>query len=231
MRPIDDDDAGLPGRQSDTEPAVRVLVVDDHTLFRGGLRNMLVDEGFDVAEARSGEQAVEAATTVAPDVVLMDLNMPGISGVEATRQVKEVAPATPVVMLTVSADEQDVLDAVLAGASGYLLKDASLEDIVGCIGAAVGGEAWVSPRVAAALLDRVRTAAERAAREPLPVKLTERETEILRLIAEGKDNAEIGAALYISPRTVKNHISSLLTKLQIENRIQAAVYAVRRGLV
>ena len=231
MRPIDDHDARLAGRQPGPAPALRVLLVDDHTLFRIGLRNLLVDEGFDVVEARSGEQAVDAATALAPDVVLMDLNMPGISGVEATRRLKEVAAATPVVMLTVSAEEQDVVDAVLAGASGYLLKDASLEEIVGSIEAAVGGASWVSPRVAGALLDRVRATAERAPQEPPAVKLTERETEILRLIAEGKDNAEIGAALYISPRTVKNHISSLLTKLQIENRIQAAVYAVRSGLV
>ena len=207
-----------------------MLLVDDHTLFRIGLRNLLQDEGFDVVEARSGEQAVEAAAALAPNAVLMDLNMPGISGVEATRRVKEAAPATPVVMLTVSADEQDVVDAVLAGACGYLLKDAAHEEIVGSIRAAVDGASWVSPRVATALLDRVREANERA---PLaaPAKLTDREIEILRLIAEGRDNAEIGAALYISPRTVKNHISSLLTKLQIENRIQAAVYAVRNGLV
>jgi DNA-binding NarL/FixJ family response regulator len=210
---------------------LRVLLVDDHTLFRSGLRNLLQDEGFDVVEARSGEQAVESAPTLAPDAVLMDLNMPGISGVEATRRIKELAPATPIVMLTVSADEQDVVDAVLAGASGYLLKDASLEEIVGSIQAAVGGASWVSPRVAAALLERVREAAERApAQEPV-AHLTDRETQILRLIAEGKDNAEIGRELFISPRTVKNHISSLLAKLQIENRIQAAVYAVRRGLV
>jgi two-component system nitrate/nitrite response regulator NarL len=210
---------------------LRVLLVDDHTLFRSGLRNLLRDEGFEVVEARSGEQAIEAATALAPRVVLMDLNMPGTSGVEATRRLKEVAPATPVVMLTVSADEHDVVAAVLAGACGYLLKDASLEEILGSIDAAVGGASWVSPRVAATLLDRVRAGAERAPEEPQAVKLTERETEILRLIAQGKDNAEIGAELYISPRTVKNHISSLLTKLQIENRIQAAVYAVRTGLV
>ena len=128
MRPFDDHDARLPG---ETEPAIRVLLVDDHTLFRSGLRNLLGDEGFDVVEARSGEQAVDAATALAPHAVLMDLNMPGISGVEATRRLKEVAPATPVVMLTVSADEQDVIDAVLAGASGYLLKDASHEEFVG----------------------------------------------------------------------------------------------------
>jgi DNA-binding NarL/FixJ family response regulator len=220
-----------PDESARPDRGLRVLLVDDHTLFRSGLRNLLMDEGFDVVEARNGEQAVEAATTLAPDVVIMDLNMPGISGVEATRRIKQAAPATPVVVLTVSADEDDVVEAVLAGASGYLLKDASLEEIVGCIHAAMANESWVSPRVASTLLDRVREANERAPAAAPEVKLTERETEILRLIAEGKDNAEIGALLYISPRTVKNHISRLLTKLQMENRIHAAVYAVRSGLV
>ena len=228
---MEDQDDHLGDGSARPQPPLRVLLVDDHTLFRSGLRNLLQDEGFDVVEARSGEQAVEAAAALAPDAVLMDLNMPGISGVEATRRVKEAAPATPVVMLTVSADEQDVVDAVLAGACGYLLKDAALEEIVGSIRAAVEGASWVSPRVATALLDRVREANERAPVAAPAAKLTDREIEILRLIAEGKDNAEIGAALYISPRTVKNHISSLLAKLQIENRIQAAVYAVRTGLV
>jgi two-component system NarL family response regulator len=151
--------------------------------------------------------------------------------VEATRRLKEVAPATPVLMLTVSADDRDVVDAVHAGASGYLLKDAPLEEIAGGIRAVARGESWVAPRVAGTLLARVREAGERAPATAPAVELTERETQILRLIAEGKDNAEIGQELYISPRTVKNHVSSLLAKLQIENRIQAAVYAVRRGLV
>ncbi len=213
------------------DAGLRVLLVDDHTLFRSGLRNLLQDEGFDVSEARSGKQAVEAAPTLAPDVILMDLNMPGMSGVEATQAIKGLAPATPVVMLTVSAEQEDVVDAVLAGASGYLLKDAALEEIVASIHAAVGGASWVSPRVAAALLDRVREAGERTAPQTPAARLTERETQILRLIAEGKENTEIGEELYISPRTVKNHISSLLAKLQIQNRIQAAVYAVRSGLV
>ena len=210
---------------------LRVLVVDDHTLFRTGLRNLLEDEGFEVAEARSGELALQAAAVRAPDVVLMDLNMPGISGVEATRRLRELSPATPVVMLTVSADDRDVVDAVRAGACGYLLKDAAIEEIVAGIRAVASGESWVAPRVAGTLLARVREASEPAADAMPAAELTEREQQILRLIAEGKDNAEIGQELYISPRTVKNHVSSLLAKLQIENRIQAAVYAVRRGLV
>ena len=210
---------------------LRVLVVDDHTLFRTGLRNLLEDEAFEVAEARSGELALQAAAVREPDVVLMDLNMPGISGVEATRRLEALSPATPVVMLTVSADDRDVVDAVRAGACGYLLKDAAIEEIVAGIRAVASGESWVAPRVAGTLLARVREASEPAADAMPAAQLTEREQQILRLIAEGKDNAEIGDELYISPRTVKNHVSSLLAKLQIENRIQAAVYAVRRGLV
>ena len=210
---------------------LRVLVVDDHTLFRSGLRNLLEEEGFEVAEARSGELALQAAAVRQPDVVLMDLNMPGISGVEATRRLEELSPGTPVVMLTVSADDRDVVDAVRAGACGYLLKDAAIEEIVAGIRAVASGESWVAPRVAGTLLARVREASEPAADAMPAAELTEREQQILRLIAEGKDNTEIGHELYISPRTVKNHVSSLLAKLQIENRIQAAVYAVRRGLV
>jgi DNA-binding NarL/FixJ family response regulator len=221
--------SGAPHRGADTR--LRVLIVDDHTLFRTGLRNLLEDEGFEVAEARSGELALQAAAARRPDVVLMDLNMPGISGVEATRRLTELAPATPVVMLTVSADDRDVVDAVRAGACGYLLKDASIEEIADSIRAVASGDSWVAPRVAGTLLAHVRGASEPEPAAALEVELTERETQILRLIAEGKENAEIGAELYISPRTVKNHVSSLLAKLQIDNRIQAAVYAVRRGLV
>jgi two-component system nitrate/nitrite response regulator NarL len=226
MQPGDEqhDAGGADGR-------LRVLVVDDHTLFRTGLRNLLEDEGFEVAEARSGQLALQAAAVRAPDVVLMDLNMPGMSGVEATRRIKELSPATPVVMLTVSADDRDVVDAVRAGACGYLLKDAAIEEIVAGIRAVASGESWVAPRVVGTLLARVREASEPAPDTMPAADLTERETQILRLIAEGKDNVEIGDELYISPRTVKNHVSSLLAKLQIENRIQAAVYAVRRGLV
>ena len=226
----------MPRREEQHDPGgadgpLRVLVVDDHTLFRSGLRNLLEDEGFEVAEARSGQLALQAAAVRAPDVVLMDLNMPGMSGVEATRRIKELSPATPVVMLTVSADDRDVVDAVRAGACGYLLKDAAIEEIVAGIRAVASGESWVAPRVAGTLLARVREASEPPADAMPAADLTEREQQILRLIAEGKDNAEIGDELYISPRTVKNHVSSLLAKLQIENRIQAAVYAVRRGLV
>jgi DNA-binding NarL/FixJ family response regulator len=218
------------GRRASDAP-LRVLLVDDHTLFRTGLRNLLHARGLEVIEARSGELAAELVVSMTPDVVLMDLHMPGMSGVEATRRITHVAPTSRVVMLTVSADQDDIVDAVLAGACGYLLKDAPTDEIERSIHAAAGGASWVSPRVAAVLLEHVRQRGRQApAHDPALAELTDREREILRLIAEGYDNAEIGSRLFISPKTVKNHVSSILAKLQMENRIQAALYAVRRGL-
>jgi DNA-binding NarL/FixJ family response regulator len=161
----------------------------------------------------------------------MDLNMPGMSGVEATRVTSAHAPASHVVVLTVSGDEASVTDAGLAGASGYLLKDAAVDDILAAIRAAAAGESWISPRVAGSLLERVRRAgAEREVAEDIDPGLSDRELEVLRLIAQGKENIEIAAELFMSPKTAKNHVSSILAKLQLHNRIQAAVYAVKRGL-
>jgi DNA-binding NarL/FixJ family response regulator len=220
------------GSQPDepSAPALRVLLVDDHTFFRAGLRNLLADAGFEVLEARNGELALEIVRGHVVDVVLMDLHMPGMSGIEATRQVKAVAPESRIVMLTVSAEQDDIVDAVLAGACGYLLKDASVDEVIGGLRSAAAGESWVSPRVAGVLLACLRDARERAPAPVAEVELTEREREILALIAEGKENAQIGQQLYLSPKTVKNHVSRILAKLQVDNRIQAAVYAVRRGL-
>jgi DNA-binding NarL/FixJ family response regulator len=192
---------------------------------------MLADGGFEVVEAMSGAQALDVVATHAPDVVLMDLHMPGMSGIEATRRLLELAPEARVVMLTVSAAQDEIVDAVLAGACGYLLKDASIEEIVGSLRAAAAGASWASPNVAAVLFERVRAGGEREPEDDALAALTVREREILRLLADGKDNAEIGRELYISPSTVKNHISAILVKLGVHNRIQAAVYAVRRGLV
>ncbi|HEX2288397.1 MAG TPA: response regulator transcription factor, partial [Gaiellaceae bacterium] len=166
-----------------------------------------------------------------PDVVVMDLNMPGMNGIEATREIAREAPLTRVVVLTISDEDDDVIDAILAGACGYLLKDSSIQDLMQGIRAASVGEALISPHIAAKVLQSLRAArvdSETIARGP---ELSDRETEVLRLIASGMDNAEIARDLSISPKTVKNHISNILMKLQIENRIQAAVYAVRRGLV
>jgi DNA-binding NarL/FixJ family response regulator len=203
--------------------------VDDHGFYRAGLRGLLADEGLEVTEAASGEAAVDVVATAAPDVVLMDLHMPGMSGIEATRRLGEIA-ALPVVMLTVSADDRDVVDAVRAGARGYLLKDAAIEEIVAGVRAAAGGGAWISPHVTGALLDRLRASGEAAADDPAAVELTEREHAVLRLVAAGKDNAAIGRELHISSGTVRKYVSSILVKLGVDNRVEAAVYAVRRGL-
>ena len=212
---------------------VRVVLVDDHDLFRGGLRDLLEAQGLTVVgEASNGEDGVGLTGQVAPDVVVMDLNMPGISGVEATRQILEQAPLARVLVLTISAEDSDVMDAMMAGACGYLLKDASVEELVSGVRAAAAGESSMSPRIATKVLARLRQdATEREEHTRSHTGLSEREIEVLRLLAEGKGNAEIAAELFISPKTVKNHIASILMKLQIENRIQAAVYAVRAGII
>ena len=210
-----------------------MLLVDDHDLFRSGLRSLLEEQGLQVAgEADNGQTALRLVSELAPDVVVMDLNMPGLTGVETTRQLTGIAPHTRVVVLTISVDDEDVMDAVMAGACGYLLKDSSIDELIAGIRAAAGGESLISPHIASKLLQRLRAqTADVAAARTIRTELSERELEVLRLIAIGKDNAEIARELFISPKTVKNHISNILMKLQIENRIQAAVYAVRSGIV
>jgi DNA-binding NarL/FixJ family response regulator len=207
--------------------------VDDHDLFRTGLRNLLEEHSLDiVGEAQAGSEALKIVRELAPDVVVMDLNMPGMGGVEATRQIATTAPLTRVLVLTISDQDEDVMDAILAGACGYLLKDSSIDDLLQGIRAAAIGESLISPHIAAKVLQRVRassTSPEIA--ETIRAELSDREIQVLKLIANGKDNAMIAGELHISPKTVKNHISNILMKLQIDNRIQAAVYAVRSGIV
>ena len=223
----------LETRTTTQTDSVRVLLVDDHDLFRTGLRNLLEEQGVQVvAEASAGGEAVKIVRELAPDVVVMDLNMPGMNGVEATRHITALAPLTRVVVLTISDQDADVMDAILAGACGYLLKDSSIQELMRGIQAAAIGESLISPNIAAKVLQRIRaTSASPEAAETIRSELSEREVEVLKLIANGKDNADIARQLHISPKTVKNHISNILMKLQIENRIQAAVYAVRSGIV
>ena len=213
--------------------SLRVVIVDDHDLFRTGLRNLLEEQGvLIIGEAASGAEAVKIARELAPDVVVMDLNMPGMGGVDATRHITAIAPLTRVVMLTISEEDSDVMDAILAGACGYLLKDSSIQDLMAGIRAASLGESLISPNIAAKVLQRVRaTSTQPEIANTIRAELSDREIEVLKLIANGKDNAVIAAELHISPKTVKNHISNILMKLQIDNRIQAAVYAVRSGIV
>jgi DNA-binding NarL/FixJ family response regulator len=224
-------DAGVHELQSHEE--LRVLLVDDHDLFRTGLRNLLEEQGGlkVLAEAANGADAVRLVRELAPDVVVMDLNMPEMSGVEATRHIATLSPLTRVIVLTISDDDADVLDAIVAGACGYLLKDASIHDVVTGIRSAAVGASLISPTIAAKVLQRVRAStSDTDMAESIRTELSDRELEVLKLIASGKDNAQIAADLVISPKTVKNHISNILMKLQLHNRIQAAVYAVRSGL-
>jgi DNA-binding NarL/FixJ family response regulator len=212
---------------------IRVLIVDDHELFRRALREHLEANGVDVVgEAQDAEGAVAVATETAPQVVLMDIRMPGGSGIDATRRLLEAVPGTQVLMLTIHTEDVVIAEAIMAGASGYLLKDAGGDQILAAIAAAHSGETPLSPRIASALIRLIRE------REPPPAtrsgelpRLTEREREVLGLIAEGRENNEIAAALVISPETVKTHVSSILEKLEADNRAQAAVTAVRAGLV
>ncbi len=221
--------SGTAGRALDD---LRVLLVDDHDLFRAGLRNLLADQGLRIAgEADNGDAALRLVAELAPDVVIMDLNMPGPSGIETIRNITADAPLTRVVVLTISDDDADIVNAVMAGACGYLLKDASVDQLVAGIRAAAAGESLISPQIAAKMLQLLRAQhASADAAETLRAQLSDRELQVLKLIANGKDNAEIARQLFISPKTVKNHISNILMKLQIENRIQAAVYAVRSGI-
>jgi DNA-binding NarL/FixJ family response regulator len=225
----------MPGGEEGTKglDELRVLVVDDHDLFRTGLRNLLEEQGINVVgEAENGESAIRLTSDLAPDVVVMDLNMPGVGGVETTRRLSSLAPLSRVVVLTISADDDDVMNAVMAGACGYLLKDSSIQELIAGIRAASEGESLISPQIAAKVLQRLRAQSKDVdAAETIRAELSDRELQVLKLIANGKDNAQIARELFISPKTVKNHISNILMKLQIENRIQAAVYAVRSGIV
>jgi DNA-binding NarL/FixJ family response regulator len=214
-----------------TGASVSVMLVDDHRIFREGLRDLLLEQGFDiVGEAANAADAVALAVKKRPAVALMDIQMPGGSGIDATRQLAARCPETQVVMLTVSPDEADLIESIQAGASGYLLKGASIEEIASGVRAAADGESQVSPRITAELLHQVRRAPPPRALPGEP-RLAQRELDVLRLISDGKGNPEIAEELQISEQTVKTYVSSLLAKLQVQNRIQAAVYAVRRGLI
>jgi DNA-binding NarL/FixJ family response regulator len=213
---------------------IRVLVADDHDLFRVGLAAALgTHEDFEVVgQASGGKMAVRLATELRPDAILMDLRMPDLDGSQAIAAILERDPSARIVVLTVSAEEADVATAVAAGACGYLVKDSPIDDVISALRAAVVGTAWLSPRAAQLLLDQIRREHAQAAPVPEPpqIKLSPRELEVLQLVARGLDNNDIAAKLYISPRTAKNHVSSILAKLEVSNRIQAAVYALRRGL-
>jgi DNA-binding NarL/FixJ family response regulator len=205
---------------------LRVVIADDHPFYRQGLARLLSQSGVEVVgEAANGPDAIELVERTAPDVAVVDLNMPGMSGVEVTRRLNERMPASRVLVVSVSAQEEDVTEAILAGASGYVLKDGPVEEVVAGIRAAAAGESLLSPRIAGTLLDRIRDREVQPELPPIP--LSERELQVLRLVAQGRGESEIGEALHIGAGAVPKHISSLLMKLQVENRVQAAMRSVQ----
>jgi DNA-binding NarL/FixJ family response regulator len=210
---------------------LRVLVVDDHDLFRSGLCELLAERGFEiVGETPDGESAVEKARWIRPDVAVVSLELSGLSGPETARRLAQALPSVRILGFLVSADSSTVSKAIGAGVHSYLMKDATVEEIVDGLRLTAAGESVLSADVATLILDRLQAQPGQA--EPAnPARLTDREREVLPLLVEGKSNVEIATALFISPRTVKNHIASILDKFGAENRIQAAVEAVRRGLV
>ena len=215
-----------------TDSEIRVLLVEDHALFRQGLRELLDTAGLSViGEASDGVTAVRLTRELRPDVVVMDLSMPRMDGIDATSEIMKAERPPVVLVLTVSTTNDDVLDAIAAGASGYLLKDAAADEIVNAVRNANSGSSTLSPTIAGAVVRRVR---EHSATNEQPddlLALSEREKEILRLVAQGRDNTEIAQELYLSPSTVKNHVSSILEKLGVDSRVQAAVRAARAGIV
>lgn len=231
------DDAGTridgPSAAGDAQQPLRVMVVDDHELFRNGLRRLLgAEEGLEVVgDARRGDEAVRKAAELRPDVIVMDVHMPGMSGIDATREVLAASPGTGIVMLTISDNDHEVLDAVRAGASGYVLKRATLAEIIGAIRAVGSGESSIATRVTGGLLERLRHHGADDEGPPATSSLSERELDVLALLVNGCDNAEIGRQLHLSPNTIKRHVSNILSELGVENRIQAAVLAVQEKLL
>ena len=212
---------------------VRVLVVDDQELFRRGLTMLLaVEDDIEVVgEASDGAAAVELATATVPDVILMDVRMPKGSGIEACVAIKEVAPSAKIIMLTVSDEEGDLYDAVKSGASGYLLKDSSIDEVAQAIRVVADGQSLISPSMAVKLIDEFKQMSRADREQVLTPRLTERELEVLRKVAEGLNNREIAKQLYISENTVKNHVRNILEKLQLHSRMEAVMYAVREKLL
>jgi DNA-binding NarL/FixJ family response regulator len=213
---------------------IRVLVVDDHALFRRGLEMVLAQESDIevVGEAGDGAEAVEKAADLLPDVVLMDVRMPRRSGIEACTAIKDVAPSTRIIMLTISDEEGDLYEAIKAGATGYLLKEISIDEVATAIRAVAGGQSLISPAMASKLLTEFATLIKREDRQQVPVpRLTDRELEVLRLVARGLNNKDVAKQLYISENTVKNHVRNILEKLQLHSRMEAVVYAVREKLL
>ena len=214
---------------------IRVLVVDDHALFRRGLEMVLgqEDDITVVGEAADGAEAAEIASRVLPDIVLMDVRMPRRTGIEACSTIKALVPSAKIIMLTISDEEADLYEAVKAGASGYLLKEISIDEVATAIRSVAEGQSLISPSMASKLLSEFATMIKKSdERQQVPVpRLTDRELEVLKLVARGLNNRSIAEELFISENTVKNHIRNILEKLQLHSRMEAVVYAVREKLL
>jgi DNA-binding NarL/FixJ family response regulator len=210
----------------------RMLVVDDHALFRKGVAGLLrAADGFTVVgEAQDGREAVAKVQALTPDVVLMDVYMPVMNGLEATRRIKAMIPSTRIIILTVSEEDQNLFDAVKAGAQGYLLKSVEPDELFRTLRGVVHGEAFVTPSMAAKILEEFSRKAAPSKSLPSP-GLSHRERDVLELLTHGAVNKEIAAALTISGNTVKNHLKSIMEKLHVDNRVQVVAYALREGLV
>jgi DNA-binding NarL/FixJ family response regulator len=212
---------------------VQVVLADDHALFRAGLASLLKAWGMDVVgQAANGVEAIELARQLRPELMLMDVGMSPCNGLEATRVIKAELPDVKVVIVTVSEDEQDLFEAVKSGAEGYLLKGMSEEELGATLARLSAGEPALSPNLAAKILDEFARMARQPTRKPagLEEELTDREREVLRLVAEGSTNREIASTLYISENTVNFHMKHILGKLHLKNRTHAAAYAIRAGL-
>ena len=207
------------------------MLADDHRMLREGLRRSMTDQGFDVVgEARDGDEAIRLAEELMPEVILMDVTMPEVDGVEATRQIRAQFPEIRIVMLTMHADQEVLAAAIRAGASGYLVKDCSTEEIASAVRMAASGETALSPQLAASMLDEVRKLDAAPVSEEERV-ITRREEEVLQLIANGCSTPEVAEQLFISQKTVKNHLASIYQKLDARDRTQAVLAAVRMGIV
>jgi two-component system, NarL family, response regulator DegU len=210
---------------------IRLLLADDHRMLREGLRRSLVDEGFEVVgEATNGEEAVRLTAELQPDIVLMDVSMPGMDGIEATRMIRATDTSTQIIMLTMHADKEVLAEALRSGASGYLVKDCSIDEVAAAVRMAAEDDTALSAQLAATMLDEVHRLTVTGTAEEDRV-ITEREEEVLQLIADGCSSPEVAERLFISQKTVKNHLASIYRKLDARDRTQAVLQAVRMGIV
>src|SRR5258705_828032 len=213
-----------------SEAPIRVLLADPHALFRRGVRLVLEDEAdiVVVGETGDGQEAVDCIVELAPDVVLIDVRMPGVSGIDVTRRVRAVVPSVNVAMLTVSEDDDDLFAAVRAGAIGYLLREVSIEELPEAVRAVARGHSLISPAMASRLLGEFNALSRRVEEQRgAAPRLSDRELQVLRLVARGLSNKDIASELVIAENTVKNHVRNILEKLQLRSRMEAAMYAVR----